>query len=554
MITVRYDKSKKLACINSIFVSFPYDEFIVNTLRSYPDRVYHNTTKEWELPQEALEYLKGKIKDKFKIIGKPQIEEEKEIKEYSLPKKLKTKLYKFQEEVYNAVMNHDKYLLLLFMGAGKSLISIAAACKRKELNQIDYCIIITCINGVKWGWKDEVLKHSNEHVKILGESNRSTISTQDKLGGLSNLDTFFTVTNIESLRQKEVLEKLKKLVKTNRVMVVVDEIHLSSNPSSQQGKGLLQLAKYTKYFYGLTGTLLKNTPLSAYLPLKCVGRETVNYSQFKNRYCVFGGWNFYSVVGYRNLEELQNKIKFVSSQLVKSDVLDLPPKVYINEYVEMGSKQQKIYNDVKRAVMKDIDNIILTLDPLAQMIRLRQATGYTGILSSTVHESAKLERLKDLVSTTDGKIIIFSNWTQITDVLMRELKEYSPVDYTGKTVDREKNKGLFLSDEKVKILVGTIGAAGTGLNLQVATTAIFFDEPWDSGVKLQAEDRIHRIGTTSSVNIITLITKNTIDEYINTVVNKKRVMSEVILEEKYDIRDKNVLEYLVTGDERLLNG
>ena len=100
MITVRYDKANKLACMNSIFVSFHYDEFIVNTIRSYPDRFYSPANKEWELPQEAFSYLQGKIKDKFKIIGEPVKDEKKKEKKFTLPKELKTKLYKFQEEDY----------------------------------------------------------------------------------------------------------------------------------------------------------------------------------------------------------------------------------------------------------------------------------------------------------------------------------------------------------------------------------------------------------------------------------------------------------------------
>ena len=119
MITVTYGKPKKLSCEQSIFVTFPYKSIIVDVIRSYPWRIYDPKYKSWELPQEALSYLQEKLKEKFEIIGEPTVEEEKKDKVFPLPKKLKTKLYKFQEEDYQVLMNHDKYLLLNQQGLGK---------------------------------------------------------------------------------------------------------------------------------------------------------------------------------------------------------------------------------------------------------------------------------------------------------------------------------------------------------------------------------------------------------------------------------------------------
>ena len=96
--------------------------------------------------------------------------------------------------------------------------------------------------------------------------------------------------------------------------------------------------------------------------------------------------------------------------------------------------------------------------------------------------------------------------------------------------------------------MGTTGALGTGYTLTKAHTIIFLDEPWTKAVKDQAEDRAYRIGTTSSVNIITLMCKNTIDEHIHKVVKLKGAMSDTIVDKKYDINDKKVLAYLLTGE------
>ena len=555
MITIRYDKAKKLACINSIFVSFPYDEFIVNTLRSYPDRVYHAPTKEWELPQEALEYLQGKIKDKFKIIGEPVKDEKKKEKKYPLPKELKTKLYKFQEEDYQKMMNHDKFLLLNEMGLGKAACSISLALGRKGHNKVKHCLVITCVNGLKWDYLNQVREHTTATAKVLGDSHRASISTQDKLKDLDNLDTFFIITNIETIRSKEILEKLKKLVRKGEIgCIICDEVHRCKNSGSQQGRALIALSKYVKYFYGLTGTPIMNSPLDVYVPLKLVGRETTSKYQFLARYAIMGGFGGYSVVGFRNLEELQNKLDMVSIRRKKEDVLDLPPKIYIDEYVEMGQKQKRVYENVKKATLEDIDPKMLSLNPLGQLLRLRQSTAFTSIVSNTINESAKMERLEEILEETEGKIVLFSQWTTVTDILYGRLKKYNPALVTGDVSDRQAQIEKFKKDKTCKVIVGSIGALGTGFTLTEAKTAIFFDEPWTWATYEQASDRIYRIGTKESVNIITLICKNTIDEWVHTLIKKKRAMGDAVIDKKYDVSDKRVIEYLITGDSTLLGG
>lgn len=564
-ITVKYDKPKKLASLQSIFVSFPYKQNIVDTIRTIPERYWHGKDKVWELPYNSLSELQKILsKEEFKVEGKPIDEskygEKRLAKKYELPKGLKSKLYRHQVDGFNELMNFDKYLLLDSQGCGKTLVTIAVALKRKELGQIKHCLIICGVNGLKYNWQNEIKQHTGLDSLILGNRKNkkgiwNTGSTQDKLVDLDNLNEFFIITNIESLRSKEIKDKLKVLFDRHSIdMCVCDEIHKAKSSSSQQGKALLLLAKHIKYFYGLTGTVLKNSPLDAYVPLKCVGKELATFSQFKNRYCVMGGFGDYQVVGYKHLDELQNKLSNISLRRTKEDVLDLPPKVYIDDYVEMGAKQKKIYSDVLKAIMEDIDNISLSVDPLSKLTRLRQATADTSILSSTINESAKIERLRELVDeciSNNQKVVIFSSWTKVTDIVYKKLKQYNPAIITGEVKNREQEKNRFMNDKNCKIIIGTIGAMGTGYTLTEATTAIFLDEPYTWADKEQAADRIYRIGTTSSVNIITLICKNTIDEYIHKLVNKKRVIGDTVVDKKYNIRDKAVLNYLLTGEGKL---
>lgn len=567
MITVKYGKPKKLSCEQSIFVTFPYKAIIVDVVRSFPERVYNPKDKSWELPHSCLSKLQEKLHlESFDVVGKPINNKkygEKVVHKFNLPKELKTTPYKYQIDGINELCSFEKYLLLDPQGLGKSIQMLATALIRKRENKIRHCLVVCGVNGLKYNWLNEVHQHTTIGARILGSrKNKKGVwvsgSTQDKLDDLNSFNEFFLITNVESLRNKEIRDKLKELMKKDVIeMVVFDELQSVKSSSSQQGKALLLLSKYVKYFYGLTGTPLMNNPLDLYVPLKLVGKETSNLYGFSHRYAIYGGFGGYEVVGFKNLDELQRKLDDVSLRRKKSDVLDLPPKVYIDEYVELWKKQRKIYDDVLKMIMENIDEISLSPDPLGQMIRLRQATADTSILSSTIHESAKIDRLKEIVKeiVDNGEnCLIFSSWTTVTDILERELKEYKPAIITGKVKDREGQKKRFMEDENCHILIGTIAAMSTGLTLTKATNVIFMDEPYTMAAKQQAEDRAHRIGTTSSINIITLMAKNTIDEYIHKLVMRKGVMSDSIVDAKYDVKDKEVLKYILTGEGNIEKG
>ena len=249
------------------------------------------------------------------------------------------------------------------------------------------------------------------------------------------------------------------------------------------------------------------------------------------------------------MPELRERVDDVMLRRLKKDVLDLPEKTYTTEYVEMGTAQRRLYDEVHEALKDNIDKIVVSANPLAQLIRLRQATGFPGILSSTISDSAKLDRLEELVADVaeDGKkCIVFSNWSDITDEVMLRLKKYNPAVITGDTKDRETEKDKFMNNPACKVIVGTIGAMGTGLTLTAASTVIFLDSPWNRANKEQAEDRAHRIGTTENVNIITLVTKDTIDERIEELVYKKGKMADLLVDGIATETRLQTVEYLLS--------
>lgn len=327
--------------------------------------------------------------------------------------------------------------------------------------------------------------------------------------------------------------------------------HNCKNPSSQQGKGILKIQSECRI--AMTGTPLMNQPMDLYIILKWLGYEKNAFYKFKNHYCVMGGYGGYEVVGYKNLDELQERLNDIMLRRLKDEVLDLPEKTYIDEYVDMTPKQAVIYKEVTADVQNNIDNIKTAPNPLAELIRMRQATGYTGILSSKIKESAKLDRMEELVeeAVENGqKVVIFSNWTQMTDEIFKRLNAKSIwcEVITGATADNHRQQAVdnFQNNDNYKVIIGTIGAMGTGLTLTAGTVEIFLDEPWNRALYDQATDRCHRVGQKHNVTIYNLMCKNTIDERIHELVQKKGAMSDALVDGKLDMSKSEVLDFLLS--------
>lgn len=442
-------------------------------------------------------------------------------------------------------------------GLGKTMQVINIACIKKQYKNYKHCLIICGVNGLKWNWRAEVKKHSNESAWILGtrynKNGKEKIGTmQDRLDDLNNIDQikdYFIITNIETLRNEKIINKLKELCNNEIInMIALDEGHKCKDPTSIQGKALLKLEADT--MISMTGTPLMNNPLDLYIHIKWLGYENHNYYAFKQHYCVFGGFGGYQILGYRNLNQLKAQFENIMLRRLKKDVLDLPEKIYTTEFVEMTPKQSKIYKEVYSDISENIDKVSSAINPLAEMIRLRQATGYTGILSSTIQESAKLDRLDELLEeiiANGNKVIIFSNWTSMTNPVYERYKKYNPAIITGETKNRVEQEQKFMNDSTCKIIIGTTGAMGTGLTLTAANTVIFLDEPWNRALREQAEDRAHRIGTKDNVNVIFLICKDTIDERIHDLVEQKGQMSDILVDGKLPKQRKNeIINFLLS--------
>lgn len=544
MIKLKFDFSQKLKYKQSLYIKGDYNPNILDVIHSFQTRYYHRNSKLWECKIDYFPIILDKLKfEDIQICGEVPKKFEKYLKmldiydEQDADYLSRTKPFEHQMESFNYALTHNKFLLGDEQGLGKTKQALDIAVARKH--KMRHCLIVCGVNNLKWNWYKEVEIHTNEKAHILGSrvnrKGKTVIgSSAERLADLKQIhDEYFLITNIETLRDKSIQSQIKKMCSDGIIgMTIIDEIHKCKNSQSKQGKAIHCCCSY--YRLALTGTPLMNNPVDLYNVLKWLEVENHSLTYFKNLYCEMGGFGGYEIIGYKNLDHLENSLNKNMLRRRKEEVLDLPPKIYTDELLDLDSSQDKLYRDVTNQIIEDIDRIMLLPNPLTELIRLRQVTSNPNILTSKNITNVKYDRILDILESTTDKVIIFSNWTKVINPLYIKLSSlgYNPALVTGESKDPILEMNKFQSDNTCKVILGTTPALGTGYTLTAANTVIFIDEPWSKAIKDQAEDRCHRIGTKGTVNIITLICKDTIDERIHQIIKDKGELSDRIVDGK----------------------
>lgn len=551
MIYIKEGITSKLPGETSLYVSFEYRPEYVDIIKNSANPGYYDKkTKIWEVPCTCLAILL----DNFCVyddidLELLQDEKKKEFKTFELSN-YRTKPFEYQRDGIQFGLNNEKFLLLDAPGLGKSLQMIYLAQELKEKENIEHCLVICGINTLKNNWAREIKKHSNLDCKILGErfnskGNLKPNAVKDRLEDLKqNIKEFFVITNIETLRNADIVEEINK-GRNKFDMIIVDECHKAKNPTAAQTKGLLKL-KCAKHRIGLTGTVLTNSPLDAYVPLKFIDAERGTYTNFKYFYCNFCGTFNTILTGYKNLEVLKEQIEKHSLRRTK-DLLNLPEKTVINEYVDMNDNQLNFYENIKDGVVKQVDKVHMSTANLLSMVaRLRQATACPSILTTENIESSKIDRTVDLIEqiiNNGDKVVVYSTFKETLNQLQEKISNYKPLLCTGDVKDSIINENInkFQEEDEYKVILCTHQKMGTGITLTSATYAIFIDTPWTSADYSQCQDRIHRIGSNKPVFIYNLICKNTIDERVLEIVNDKEALGDYIVDDKITSKGINSL-------------
>jgi SNF2 family DNA or RNA helicase len=246
--------------------------------------------------------------------------------------------------------------------------------------------------------------------------------------------------------------------------------------------------------------------------------------------------------GFKNLHELEEKIKHFSYRKRKEECLDLPPKVYQKRYIELSKEQRQYYNQLKeysRAILED--DMVSYNNKLTEIIKLQQiCNGFMKTDSGEIIKlkDPKLQELFHILDEHDGKVIIWSSFVYNIEQIEKELqKTYGQESvvtiYGSVSVEKRKNNvKAFQTNSKVKYFVGNPTTGGYGLNLTKATLVIYYNNSFNLEVRMQSEDRAYRHGQTKEVTVLDLIAKDTIDEFVVENLKGKAKLSAQTLGEE----------------------
>ncbi len=464
------------------------------------------------------------------------------------PKNVKVSLFPYQKLGFNWLKNMYDIgfggILADDMGLGKTLQTISLLNEVYQENK-DFLGLIIVPSSLLYNWKEEIIKFTGITPTLVEgvASNRKKIIANEKNG--------FLITTYQALRND--IEEYKN---RNFDIVVLDEAQNIKTTTSQIKKAVMKIN--SKVNFALTGTPVENNILELWSIFDFVIPGYLDsLSKFKKTYK--------EAIVNPNSSKINNLREIIAPFLLrrtKKEVLtELPEKMESNVFVTLSSEQKQLYlsyvKQAKKEMKKFDKNENNRIKILAILTKLRQICNSPALFKEDYSgEVAKIEVLKDLMPdiTENGhRLLIFSQFVGTLKEIEKELTnmgiEYFYIDGNVKSKERVEICNRFNDGERQVVLI-SLKAGGTGLNLVGADVVIHYDPWWNIAVENQASDRAYRIGQKKSVQVIKLVTEGTIEEKIIKIQEKKRQLSENLLESKdgekvlFEMSDKELMELL----------
>ena len=470
--------------------------------------------------------------------------------------KFKTKPYEHQLEALEKSWAQETYALFMEMGTGKSKVLVDNIAMLYDRGAIRGALIVAP-KGVYKNW-DQIefpthLPEHVEHTKVLWEPN-ITKKKQVELDTLfdGKEDLKILIMNVEAFSTTKGLDFAERFLNIflGRALFGIDESTTIKTPTAKRTKNILKIGNLAKYRRILTGSPVTKSPLDLYSQCEFLDPYHLghqSYYSFRARYANmidrnFGGRRVQIVGSYRRLPELTAKLEKFSYRVLKEDCLDLPPKVFTKRIVELTDEQKKVYAQMKRMAIAELDGKVMsTVNVMTQLMRLHQVTcGHFKADDQTVKpvKNNRITALLELLEETDGKVIIWANYREdiknIVESLKKAYGDDSTVEYHGGVDSTLRQDNIAQFQQKngpTRYFVGNAQTGGYGITLTAANTVVYYSNSYDLEKRLQSEDRAHRIGQTGSVTYVDFIAENTIDERIVKALRRKINLANEIMGE-----------------------
>ena len=438
-----------------------------------------------------------------------------------------------QRTAIEELLKNKKFILADDMGLGKTTSTIIASLETGAKK-----ILIICPASLKINWQREYQLYSDKTSYVCEGKNYS----EDAEIVIINYDI---IKNFHDSKD----HKNSLMLKSKFDLVIIDEAHYIQNVQAQRTKLINDLATNVNRLWLLTGTPMTSRPINYFNLLSLVDSPVAkNWMAYVVRYCA--GYQFrvgprkvWNVTGASNLEELRDRTAATILRRLKEDVLDLPEKIITPVYLRLRSRNYEelmgeYYNWYEKNP-EESKNLSIQFTKLVQVRQLiaDEKTQHTIELAENIIEQGK-------------KVIIFCNFTHSLDIIYRHFGK-AAVRLDGSTSKTQRQEAIdkFQEDEKIKVFVGNIKSAGTGITLTAGEAVIMNDLSFLPSDHSQAEDRAYRYGQKNNVLVYYPLFENTLEGIIYDIVNnKKRIIATVMGDGAQD--ETNIVEEILNSINR----
>ena len=460
---------------------------------------------------------------------------------------------KHQRECFTKMYGRPAFAIHADMGTGKTFMLINEACALRMEGKIDAILVVVKLSG-RMTWVEQIDEHAP--IPILYHL-PSTDNPRAFDAWLHEKHDFkCLIVGSESLSQGSMPKFIDRFMAVhNKIYMAADESHLFSNHKSIRTEVVIEDGLQAKVRRTATGTPIKQNPMDLYAQMDFLDPDILgigDFLAFRNRYAVMGGYReknpktgLYGppkeIVGYQNLDELVKIVAPYVFECLKSEVLDLPPKIYHKRVVQMTKEQRVLYDAIKKFdayTVKGHDEHVIK-NALEKTLRLHQVAGgfsTTYIETERVARdgSIKIKRTPEWhpiipwkrnpkilevvdLARDDVQFIFWAAYLPEIQAIVNALEDAYPkeriVQIHGAISegDRETYRQQYQKGS-VKYMVGNTATGGQSSTWTACGTMVYYNNTQKLIDRLQSEDRAHRDGLTHTVNYVDIIMEGTVDE------------------------------------------
>lgn len=472
----------------------------------------------------------------------------------------KREAYPYQLDAVRTVQVLPYAAIFHEQGLGKTKIAIDLMLFWLQKDVVDTIFVVTKKTLVQ-NWVEELAAHSYVTPRVLSGNRRANSIAL-------NSPVLIYIMNYEVVSTN--LDLMGEFLNTCRTGVILDESQKIKNPESNLTRSFHALAdKFTRRII-MTGTPVANRPYDIWSQVKFLDSGKTlgqSFSDFKKSLDLPSNAASVSEYGLR-LSDVMNRIRpFSIRETKRTSGLTLPNKIILTHFAKMAPRQLTVYNAYRKEMAYQIQHtdgpeIDDAEEILKRLLRLIQCASHPGLVDEAYDElPGKYHSLVELIEDIDlssNKMILWTGFIGNVEWLREKLIQFAPQKVHGAMSVFNRNESIkrFKTDSKCRMLIATPGAAKEGLTLTVANHAVFYDRGFSLDDYLQAQDRIHRISQTEECFVHNLIARETIDEWVDTLLNAKfqaaqMTQGDISLDEfsaEYTLDLSNVLAQILSPE------